>query len=255
MMNNGRDSLKMKKTTTSVVFASVLSAIVFNFAAIEAVAAQPHNEEFHSTGNAADAARRAQIKRATTVPENPMGRAGANAIMSNTDDPAVRWFEEFDKTVVLNSKTSSERAILNRPLNQESERVQEWSTVAGRVSQKYKYLALVLRNVQVPPTCADLKEYAKLTADWFADSAAIYDDLLKPRRAAKTIEELEAGLNAIEQRAKAQKVMQTTLIGMDRDLRSKYHVHVRKEDDALQQYILGNPTKEEIKSVGGKLPR
>ena len=94
-----------------------------------------------------------------------------------------------------------------------------------------------------------------MTADWFGDSAAIYDDLLKPRRAAKTQEELDAGLHGIEERAKALKEMQTTLRAMDMDLREKYHVHLREQTDPLQKFVKGTPTVEEIKSVGGRLPR
>ncbi len=254
-MKHGRHSKKMTRTSATVAVVSLLCATAFTFGAVAAVAAQPNHEEFHSTGSPEEAARRAQkeqIKRATTVPENPMGKAGAFAIMSNADDPVVRWFEDFDKTVFLNSKTSEEVVVLQRPFNQESERVAEWSRVAAKVASKYHYLAIVLRNMQYPPGKTDLKGFANLTADWYADSANIYDELLKPRKAAKTMEELDAGLNAIRDRASLLKEMQRTLLGMDMDLRSKYGVHVRKDTDALQKYILGNPTAAEVKSVGGK---
>lgn len=254
-MKRGKHSEKVKRTSAAFAVVSLLCATAFTFGAVEAVAAQPNHEEFHSDSGkeaAEAAARKEQIRRATSVPENPMGQAGAFAIMSNPDDPVVRWFEDFDKTVSLNSKTSQEVAILKRPFNQESERVSEWSSVAGKVASKYHYLAIVLKNMQYPPGKSDLKDYAKLTADWFADSAAIYDDLLKPRRAAKTQEELDAGLNGIAERAKALKEMNKTLLAMDMDLRKKYHVHTRTDTDPLQQYILGNPTAAQVKSVGGK---
>jgi hypothetical protein len=256
-MKQGRYSKKMTRTTATFAVVSLLCATAFTFGAVEAVAAQPNHEEFHSDSGSKEAAeaaaRKAQILRATTVPENPMGRAGSLAIMSNPDDPVVRWFEDLDKTVSMNSKTSQDVVILKRPFNQESERVAEWSSVAAKVASKYHYLAIVLRNMQYPPKCEDLKQYARLTADWFADSAAIYDELLKPRRAAKTQEELDAGLNGIKERATTLKEMNKTLLAMDMDLRKKYHVHTRTDTDPLQQYILGNPSAAEVKSVGGKV--
>lgn len=255
-MERGKHSNKLRRTSATLAVVSLLCATAVTFGAVEAVAAQPTNhEEFHSDGGKAAAERAAQkeqIRRATTVPENPMGKAGAFAIMSNADDPVVKWFEDFDKTVFMNSKTSQEVVILQRPFNQESERVAEWSSVASKVASKYHYLAIVLKNMQYPPGKQDLKEFANLTADWYSDSASIYDDLLKPRRAAKTMEELDAGLNGIKDRAAALNKMQKQLLAMDMDLRSKYGVHVRKDTDALQKYILGNPTAAEVKSVGGK---
>lgn len=254
-MEQGKYSKRKTRTAASFAVVSVLLALAFTFGDVNAASAQRNHEEFHSNGNAAaaeDAARKEQIRRATTVPENPMGQAGALAIMSNPDDPVVRWFEDMDKNIGRNSKTSQEVAILKRPFNQTVERVAEWSSVAGKVASKYHYVAILLRNMQYPPGKTDLKEYANLTADWFADSAAIYDDLLKPRRAAKTQEELDEGLNSILERAKALKEMNKTLLAMDMDLRKKYRVHTRTDQDPLQQYILGNPTAAEVKSVGGK---
>ncbi|MDZ4835417.1 MAG: hypothetical protein SGJ27_16690 [Candidatus Melainabacteria bacterium] len=242
----------MIKTSATLVLVALLSATGLSVSGIESAAAQSNHEEFHSNQSAEDAARKAQILRATTVPENPMGKAGPLAIMSNPNDPTVRWFEDFDKTVAASSKTSQEVTILKRPFNQESERVAEWSSVAAKVAGKYKYLAMVLKNMHTPPNKDDVRDFARLTAGWFADSAAIYDDLLKPRRAAKTQEELDAGLNAIYERAKALKAMQSDLLAMDMGLRKKYSVHTRTDTDPLQQYILGNPTAAEVKSVGGK---
>lgn len=251
-MTNAKDSKKIKKAAATLVAASLLAVASSN---LNAFAANPSHEEFHSTGTKIDADRAAAIKKATTVQENPMGKQGPLAMMSNPNDPVVRWFEHLDEMVTVNSKTSAEVAILKRGFNQEVERVQEWSRTASRISGRYKYLALMLRNMQVPANSPGLKEYANLTADWFADSAAVYDELLKPRRAARTMEELTEGLQSVEDRAKGLNASHKQLLAMDMDLRLKYHVHMRQQTDALQRYVKTDATKEEIERVGGNVPR
>jgi hypothetical protein len=251
-MNAVKDILNTKKATAALAVALVLTASSFGFAA---VAAQPNHEEFHSSGTPESAAAAARIKKATSVPENPLGKQGPMAMMSNQDDPVVRWFENLDRTIYCYAKTQSESAILTRGFNQESDRVQQWTETANKVAVKYRYLASVLRKLEFPPGATDLRDYTNLVADWYADSASIYEDLVKPRKAAKTMEELLEGLDSIHNRAKGLKALNERIYGLDIDLRMKYHVHMREQNDALQKYVKGNPTLEEIKRVGGQLPR
>ncbi len=246
-----KKSKKIKATT--LVVASLLSASTLTVLAIKADA-QPTHDEFHSNNNAA-AQRQAAIQKATTIQENPLGKAGALAIMSDPTNPAVKWFEHFDQTVVCYSKTEGEAATLTRPFNQEVERVQQWTDTAGKVAVKYKYLASVLRKIEVPSGFPGLKDYCDLTADWFADSAAVYDELIKPRRAARTMEELEDGLGGIKNKAEGLSEMQKKLRAMDISLRMKYGVHMREQEDPLTKYVKGNPTKDQIRSVGGNPTR
>jgi len=255
MMMNATDSKTIKKATTTLVVASLLTGAF----AIQAVAAQPMHDEFHSSGMTKQeqeaAARREQIRKATTVQENPLGKQGALAMMSNPNDPIVQWFEKLDQTVYAYSKTQSEGAILSRGFNQEVERVQQYTDTAKRVAEKYRKLAGLLRKMDIPLSNPDLRDYRELVADWYSDSASIYEDLIKPRRAARTMEELDDGLGGIEARAKGLAGLNKRLYAMDVDLRMKYHVHMREQSDPLQKYVKGNPTKEEIQRVGGQLPR
>lgn len=250
-MSNG--DITIKKATAVLAVAAVMTASSFGFAA---VAAQPTHDEFHSSGSnsAEDAAMKARIKKATEVPENPLGKQGALAMMSNPNDPVVRWFENFDQMVFSHAKTQNESAILTRGFNQEAERVAEWTQTANKVAVKYRYLAGLLRKLEFPPGCTDIRDYVSLVADWYADSASIYEDLVKPRKAAKTMEELDEGLDAIHNRAKGLKALNSRIYGLDTELRMKYHVHMRQQTDALQQYVKGNPSNEEIKRVGGQVP-
>ncbi|MBX9669877.1 MAG: hypothetical protein K2X93_19790 [Candidatus Obscuribacterales bacterium] len=241
---------KKTQATITLVVASLLSVTTLTVLAVKADA-QPHHDEFHSNSNAAQ--RQAAVQKATTVVENPLGKAGALAIMSDPTNPAVQWFEHFDQTVVCYMKTDAEAAILTRPFNQEVERVQHWTDTAGKVAVKYKYLASVLRKIEVPSGYPGLKDYCNLTADWYADSAEVYDELIKPRRAARTMEELDDGLNAIKNKAQGLAEMQKKLKQMDVSLRMQYGVHMREQEDALTKYVKG--TKEQIRSVGGNPSR
>ncbi len=251
-MSVRNDSIKTKKVAAALVAAVVLTASSFGFAA---VAAQPMHDEFNSDSGAREAAAaKERIRKATEVPENPLGKQGALAMMSNPNDPVVRWFENFDQTVFCYSKTQGESAILTRGFNQEAERVQQWTDTAKKVAVKYRYLAGVLRKLEFPPGTTDIRDYVNLVADWYADSASVYEDLIKPRPAAKTMEELEEGLDSIHNRAKGLKELNKRIYALDTDLRMKYHVHMRQQTDALQQYVKGNPSIEEIKRVGGQVP-
>ncbi|HMO23877.1 MAG TPA: hypothetical protein PKD05_09590 [Candidatus Melainabacteria bacterium] len=168
---------------------------------------------------------------------NSVAAAGAFAYDS-ADSPAKRWFEAVDEKVISYSKTEKENFVLNRHFNQELERVQEWTNTAQAVAVKYKHLASKLRNLKAPPGHEDLSEYGKMLADYYDDSAAIYDDLTKPRPPAKTMEDLEEQLDLIESRSKGVKRMQSSLSHLDDSLRRKYRVHKRM-DDALSKYIFG----------------
>lgn len=168
---------------------------------------------------------------------NSVAAAGAFAYDS-ADSPAKRWFEAVDEKVLSYAKSEKENFILSRHFNQELERVQEWSHIAQTVAIKYKRLASVLRNLKTPPGHEDLAEYGSMLADYYDDSAAIYDDLTKPRPPSKTMEDLEEQLALIESRSKGVKRMQSSLSHMDDSLRRKYRVHKRM-DDALSKYIFG----------------
>lgn len=215
------------------------------------------NEEFHSNSRPViSAPTKREPQPGEPGYENPLGKQGALAMMSNPNDPVVLWFEDFDNKVVAWSKTQYESTVLGRGFNQEAERVQQWTDTASKVVVKYRMLAQILRKMDVPPGKPGLREYCDLTADWYSDSADIYEDLIKPRKAAKTMEELEDGLDGIHNRAKGLKEQQANLRAMDMELRKSYHVHMRIYDDALQQFVkVIDPAKQQQQGVGGNPPR
>lgn len=176
------------------------------------------------------------------APPKPNPQAGPNlgagslAMMSKLT-PATAWFENFDRTRYMQSPSKMDASILQRPFNQEAERVQEWTQVANKVSKNYRLLASIIRAMDVPPNHPGLKDYKDLTADWYADMAGVYEDLIRPRAPARTMEELEAQLNSVREHSVSLAHQGKTLHAMDLDLRKQYKVHVSEQSDALQQYV------------------
>lgn len=170
--------------------------------------------------------------------KNPVLETGAT-YMDSANTPAVRWFEKMDRFIVAAKITSQENVILNTPLNREVERVKRWSETASDISKRYRALAYKLKNMEVPQGHPGLKEYSDLTADWYMDAAQIYEDLITKRPPAKTVEDLDEQLDEVLQRSRALKETSKSLKAMDDELRNKYRVHYRKDQDSLQRFIKG----------------
>jgi hypothetical protein len=162
-----------------------------------------------------------------------MDQAGAGGT------PEVRWFEALDHIVFTGYPTAFEKSVLSRQFNQEAERVQQWIVVAQTVATRYRNTARALRNLPVPANWEEIAQYRDVRSDWFDDAATIYEDMYKPRKPARTIEELEAQLKDVESRA--QQLGETKKINreMDRKLRVHYRVHAPVETDALSIYVKG----------------
>jgi hypothetical protein len=172
-------------------------------------------------------------------PKNPVLETGAT-YMDSANTPAVRWFEKMDRFIVSAKISSQENIILNTPLNREVERVKRWSDTASDISKRYKALAFQLKNMEIPQGHPGLKEYSELTAEWYSDAAQVYEDMVTKRPPAKTVEDLDEQLDDVVQRSRALKETAKALKAMDDELRNKYRVHYRKDQDSLQRFIKGN---------------
>lgn len=179
------------------------------------------------------------VRKAEPIPDPVIGRQGAFAMGSNRT-PVVSWFESFDDMKYTLKVSSDDLVVLKRPFNQQVERVQEWIRTAAKVSKNYRLLSDKLRGMQVPAKSPGLQRYRDLSADWYQDVALVYEDLIRPRPRAKTIEELNSMLTEIDERANSLKETRKDLMAMDRDLRQQFKVHLDKHEDALQQYVRQN---------------
>ncbi|MBC7996951.1 MAG: hypothetical protein IAF58_03350, partial [Leptolyngbya sp.] len=71
------------------------------------------------------------------------------------------------------------------------------------------------------------------------DMASVYDDLILPRRPARTKEELAEQLDEVKQKSDQLRIQGNNLIASDLDLRRTFNVHTNKHDNPLWQYVTG----------------
>jgi hypothetical protein len=224
-------------TFTSQAMLVVVLALVCS----SKVMAGPSNEIFSAVPDAT-ITRKAP---APPMPANPVAAPGAMAmIQGGPKTPEVIWFENLDEIVFQGHPTNSERILLSTPFNQEAERVQRWTYTANNVAKRYHLTAKQLRHLAVPYERRDLRDYQNQRADWFDDAAQVYEEMLRPRRAAQTIDELESQLRKVKQDAQLLETQKKTILASERDLRRLYRVHAPKHSDALTKYVTGqNPTR------------
>ncbi len=172
------------------------------------------------------------------VPKEEKPIQGSLAMMSRKT-PIVIWFESFDRTEYTMKASDSDRTLLNRPFDKKAERVEEWAQTANKVAKNYRLLASTIRQMDLPENAPGLKDYRNLSAGWYADVALLYEDMIRPRKPAKTIEELQGQVNEIDVRASQLAAQKKNLSQMDISLRKTYSVHMPEETDALQQYVKG----------------
>jgi hypothetical protein len=227
---------KQKSSINTAAGALALS-LVLNICAQGTAQAGPTNEVFSAVPQNSGAI--SAPKAFTKAPANSVAAPGAMDQAGAGGTPEVRWFETLDSIVFTGYPTPFEKSILSRQFNQEAERVQQWTVVAQSVANRYRNTAKNLRKLPVPANWEEIAQYRDVRSDWFDDAATIYEDMYRPRKPARTIEELEAQLKDVESRA--QQLGETKKINreMDRKLRVKYRVHAPKETDALTKYVTG----------------
>lgn len=229
-----------KTTTTNNIklLAIPLAAALVTLSA-SAGDAQPKNEYFGGNSNGVPPKGYTNYQGPPPKAVNGVTSKGAGAMDSDAS-PELTWFEKFDEVSFLGRPNDSERIILNMPFNQEQERVQRWTQTAANVAKRYRLTAQNLRKVQAPAGRADLDEYRTLRMEWFNDAAAVYEEMIKPRQPAQTIEELNEQLRQVKEQANSLGKMNISLLNSDHNLRRKYRVHNPKQSDKLTKYVTGD---------------
>jgi hypothetical protein len=149
---------------------------------------------------------------------------------------AQHWFKSFDTTIAAYKPTVDDKFVMTRPSNKEVERVNAHRSVVAKIAKNYHELARHLREMDVPTNLTGVTTYRDRTADWFDDAASVYQELIKPKQPAKTIEELDEQLAEVKNRAQAVQTNKVMLSEMDRSLRKTFKVHM---NDALWNYVSG----------------
>ncbi len=231
-------TLDLKTKTNKKLLAIPLAAALVTCTAL-AGDAQPKNEYFGGNSNGTPPKGYTNYQGPPPKAVNGVTSKGAGAMDSNAS-AELTWFEEFDEVSFLGRPTDSERVILNMPFNQEQERVQRWTQVASNVAKRYRLTAQKLKKVQAPAGRADLDQYRTLRIEWFNDAASVYEEMIRPRAAAQTIEELNDQLGQVREQAKSLGQTNTALLNQDRQLRRHYRVHNPKQTDSLTKYVTGS---------------
>jgi hypothetical protein len=160
--------------------------------------------------------------RKTTVTPPPKATKAATKIEGSA---ATIWFKQYDELVKRYRPTPADRVILSRPLMQEEERVHQWTNTASKISKNYLQFTKTLKQVPLPAELSDVHEYRDLTIDWYHDAALIFDEMIRPRAPAKTIEELQRQLDQVKNRSETLASTMSSLSAMDHDLRKRYNIN------------------------------
>jgi hypothetical protein len=86
----------------------------------------------------------------------------------------------------------------------------------------------------------ELKDYRDLAADWYQDSATVFDEMIRPRIPAKTIEELQRQLDEVKNKSENLASTVNSLNDMDRELRKRYKVTPSVDSNRLQKFAKAN---------------
>jgi hypothetical protein len=199
--------------------------------------AVPGADSFQHNINATNTPHHLPTSAKISTTDHPMVGSGSGAMFGGKGTPIVMWFERFDELVGSNLPTKSEEFTLNQNLNQELERVQAMTKVYSNISTRYRRLAKELRSLPVQANWSGLQEYRDNKASFFEDEAECFNDMIKPRKPAETIEDLRAELAEVNQRASSLKAEGQTLTAMDRELRKNFSVHAPRYSDELYKYV------------------
>lgn len=154
----------------------------------------------------------------------------------STKSSPTEWFETYDILCFAYRASNEEKAILQKPLQQDVERINQFCSTVARLARNYRVLAKRIRALPIPTAMPEAKMLIDHQATWYEDSALVYEDMIRPRTPARTQEELQNMISEVDQRADALKSTQESLVDMDREYRKRYQVHAPREDDSLYKY-------------------
>lgn len=149
---------------------------------------------------------------------------------------ANQWFEAVDSYVGYFRPTNADAVIVDTPFNQEVERVEQFCRTMVKISRNYRILAKRISSMPVPMSVPEARQYRDMYCTWYNDQAQLYEDLVRPRKPARTKEELAAVMNELKDRSESLTEQFARLQQMDMDVRKKLGVHAPRYDDALHDY-------------------
>ena len=228
-----------KLATSMALVAVILSAIAP--AGATQPGSEPHEDRFdRSTPPASQAPTRGPIKgNVYAVHTNPPPVQNIPHPEVYTDSSPQQWFDALDTYVDFFRPTKGDEVVINSPFNDEVEKVNKFCTTVSKIARNYRALAKSLKSLPISTTLPDTQkvgEYRDLLVNWYNDSALVYEDMVKPRPAARTKEELQGMIKSITDRSEALKRTLEYLRQMDTDIRLSCHVDPARHDDSIRKY-------------------
>ncbi len=149
-----------------------------------------------------------------------------------------QWFDAFDTYVMKLGPGYEDRLVMRTEFNQTVERVTAFCNTASKIARNYRILSKTVKSLPMPLSMPDskVKLYRDQMAEWYGDSAQVFEDMVRPRPAARTKEELNSMINDIKSRSDGLTEKLAILQQMDQEIRRDYHVNPPKNDDALGNY-------------------
>lgn len=219
----------------------VLTTLVTTLLSSAAYAAGPNDGDFFG--------------RTTAPPTNPSTSVRIPATTAKQEyhygtKPGQKWFAALDAQVGSHLVTEQELTVLSNGYGNppQLERVIEWTNTAAGLAKKYRALAKILRSMPIPEEVTE-DSVGGIRADFFLnkmaqnyeDQAAVLEEYIKPRRAARTKEELEEQLARVHDQSVTVKNSATHIAMMDTKLRSHFVVPPPRYRDALWSYVSQKP--------------
>jgi hypothetical protein len=177
-----------------------------------------------TTSSAPDAPRVDAFNLNSQPDHSAPAKTGSFGDPENAHTPIAVWFKKFDEERIKHLPSSEDKVIIARPINQQAERLVQWSAAAERIAKIYNEFSKLLRKMPVPPGYEGLKDYKDLTADWYQDTAQVFTDYIRPRKPARTIEELEDQVKEAKSHEKGLVKTKSRIVEMEASIRSKYKV-------------------------------
>jgi hypothetical protein len=151
----------------------------------------------------------------------------------NAKTPIALWFKTFDAERIKHLPSSEDKVIIARPINQTAERLVQWTAAAERISKVYNQFSKELRKMPVPSGYEGLKDYKDLTADWYEDTAQAFTDYIRPRKPARTIEELDDQIKEAKNHERGLVKTKSRIVEMEASIRTKYKVPTVSQNTQL----------------------
>lgn len=217
---------QLEKLVTGVTFAVMALSTI---APVGAASPDTPREDVFSTTTTAP-------HRASSMPSLPQPVVRAPKPMVSKMSSPQEWFDAFDLYIAYYRANSEERILLNKPFNQEVERVTDFCKTLSGVAKKYRILAQKIRSLPLPDSTPGAKTLRDNMASWYDDTALVYEDMTRPRPPARTKEELNSMIKDVTDRSDSLKSTLEHLQQMDSNMRIHLGVNPPKYDDALNEY-------------------